>query len=61
MDFAGLPCSYVEIVGPEDSILGVIAISDHTAWFAKLQGSVDLVLRERERFKSFVGSIQFKE
>ena len=61
IEFAGLNASYVEIVGQHESILGVIAVNDNVSWFTKLQGSVDLAIRERERFKEFVSSIQFKD
>ena len=61
INFAGLEASYVEIIGQHESILGVVAVNDDRAWFTKLQGAVDLAIRERERFKEFVHSIQFKD
>lgn len=59
LEFAGAKGDYVELIGAEQAILGVIAVHEGAAWFTKLQGPHDLALRERERFQEFVRSIHF--
>lgn len=56
---------YIELTGPENaeprqSIVAVIVVDSGRAWFFKLQGSVQLVEREKERFESFVQSVEFR-
>jgi len=50
---------YVELVGPSETILGVVVSSHGRTWFLKLKGNSDLAKREQQRFEAFVGSIQF--
>lgn len=56
---------YVELVGPEDAsprqaILGVMTIEGDRAWFIKMMGDAELVLREKPQFEEFVRSVQFR-
>jgi hypothetical protein len=50
---------YVELIGPRQAVLGVIADHAGAVWFIKLQGNHDLALQEREQFRAFVASIKF--
>lgn len=63
---AGVEGHYVELLGPEETdprraILGVVAIRGQKAWFFKLSGDAELALREKERFQSFVKSVEFTQ
>jgi hypothetical protein len=49
---------YVEILGPQQAILGVIAKRQGLAWFVKLQGDRDLASQQQENFEAFVNSLQ---
>ena len=60
VDVLGVRGVSMELIGPQQAILGVIAVDGGLGWFVKLWGDRDLALRERERFQQFVGSIQFK-
>jgi hypothetical protein len=50
---------YVEILGPQQAILGVIARRQGLAWFIKLQGDRELASQQKESFEAFVNSLQF--
>lgn len=57
--------NYVELIGPEtaeprQTILAVVALHSGRAWFFKLIGDTKLAAEERERFESFVRSVQFR-
>lgn len=56
-DIAG---KYVEIVGPTESIFGVIAVRGGETWYLKLKGANELADREKESFREFLKSIKFK-
>lgn len=58
IEFAGGPADYVQFLGTQDAILGVIAHRGAVAWFVKLQGPPELAGRERENFEQFVRSIR---
>jgi hypothetical protein len=49
--------AYFRLVGPERTILGVVAPVAEDVWFIKLAGDNELAERERERFEQFVKSI----
>jgi len=56
---------FVELVGPEDAsprqaILGAIVIRGEKAWYFKLRGDAKLALREKEAFRDFLKSVEFK-
>lgn len=51
---------YIELIGAEKAILGVINVRDSGAWFFKLFGDPEIAKRESENFKQFVTSVQFK-
>ena len=55
----------VEIVGPAEmnprqAILAAIAVRDSVAWFFKLRGDAELVLREKANFDALVESVRFR-
>lgn len=60
VDIDGQPRDYVKLVGPTETILGVVAEQDGMAWYLKLKGDKELAEQERERFEEFVKSIQLK-
>jgi len=51
--------AYFHLVGPQRTILGVVAPIAGDVWFIKLAGDNELAERERERFERFVKSIHF--
>jgi hypothetical protein len=51
--------AYFRLVGPERTILGVVAPVAGDVWFIKLAGDNELAEHERERFEQFVKSIHF--
>jgi hypothetical protein len=55
-DVAG---DYVQILGPDRAILGVVAVRNDTTWFIKLQGDRELAVHEKEHFEAFVQSLRF--
>ena len=61
VDVGGVGGVSMELIGPERAILGVIALDSGLGWFVKLFGDRDLALRERERFREFVESIEFQD
>ena len=60
IELAGEPADYVQLVGEQETVLGVIAQRDGQAWFIKLKGENELAASERERFEKFVRSIRFE-
>jgi hypothetical protein len=57
----GEQSSYVELVGPERTILVAITPRQGQMWFFKLQGDKQLAAREKANFESFVKSIKFAD
>jgi hypothetical protein len=55
----GDPGHYVDVVGPKDRILGVMATHGDTPWFVKMIGPVDLVGKQKANFEAFVRSLRF--
>lgn len=53
----GSPGDYVTIVGPQQTILGVVANASGRTWFVKLRGDKDLAAKEQANFESFVRSL----
>lgn len=49
---------YVELVGPEKAILGVVLQEAGRTWFFKLMGDAELVRNEKDRFEAFVRSVK---
>jgi hypothetical protein len=60
IDIDGATGTYVELIGAEESILGVVAFRNGMAWYIKLQGDRDLALQERTHFDEFLKSIRFE-
>lgn len=58
---ADQPAEWIELGGPEQTILGVIATRGEETWFVKLQGNSALAQKEKEHFQQFVASLKFKE
>jgi hypothetical protein len=59
VDMHGVEGDYFRLVGPQQAILGVIAIHGDKAWFVKLQGDHDIAVKLQEQFETFVRSIKF--
>lgn len=59
VDMNGVEGDYVRLIGPQQAILGVIAMQGGKAWFVKLQGDHDLAIKLQEQFETFVRSIKF--
>jgi hypothetical protein len=59
IELGTVPGDYVELVGPEETILGVVAHADGRSWFFKMKGNSPLVDREKANFESFVRSVRF--
>ncbi|MEX0820032.1 MAG: hypothetical protein WD070_10590, partial [Pirellulaceae bacterium] len=59
IDMHGVEGEYFRLVGPQQAILGVIAMHGGKAWFVKLQGDHDLAVKLEEQFETFVRSIKF--
>jgi hypothetical protein len=59
MQIAGAAGSYVDLVGSNQHILGVIASRDGQTWFFKLTGPDPLVAEQKPAFETFVRSIRF--
>ena len=51
---------YAELVGPTETILGVMAVQGSKAWFIKLKGDKQLAEREKAKFEQFVKSLQLE-
>ena len=65
MQVAGKDSYYVELISEADperpaSILGVIVPQQDKTWFVKMLGDTEVVLKQREKFKSFAESLTFK-
>lgn len=60
IELAGKKRDYVQLIGEEQTILGVIAEQDDAVWFIKLMGDNDLAKAQREPFEAFVESIRFQ-
>ncbi len=56
----GIAGKYAEIVGPTESIFGVIVVRGGTTWYLKLKGANELAEREKDNFRAFLESVKFK-
>jgi hypothetical protein len=56
----GVSGSYVELVGPSATILGVVAEAGGRIWFVKLSGDSELAQREKPKFEAFVKSLRLQ-
>jgi hypothetical protein len=59
IDMNGVEGEYVRLIGPQQAILGVIAMHGGRSWFVKLHGDQDLAVKLQEQFETFVRSIKF--
>lgn len=53
--------NYIELTGPEKSILAVIIEHNNASWFFKIMGESNLVTLEKENFRHFVQSVKFDD
>jgi hypothetical protein len=60
IDVGPLRGDYVELVGDEQSILGVLVDRDEATWFIKLQGPTAIALTQKTNFEAFVKSLVFE-
>lgn len=58
VDVGGQPGRYVELVGPQDTILGVIVPTGEKTWFIKMRGEKELTASEKLNFEKFIKSLQ---
>jgi hypothetical protein len=56
----GLAAEFIELVGREQTILGVVIAGEGESWYIKLKGDNELAIREQERFREFLQSIRFE-
>jgi hypothetical protein len=56
----GIPSHYVNLSGPEKTILGAIVDRNGYTWFIKLTGPTKPAVAEEARFKEFLKTIHFK-
>jgi hypothetical protein len=59
VEVGGVTADFVELIGGQEAILGVIAVRDDLAWYFKLRGDKELAAREKEKFLSLVQSVKF--
>ena len=59
VDMNGVEGEYFRLIGPQQAILGVIAMHGGRSWFVKLQGDHDLAVKLQGQFETFVRSIKF--
>ena len=55
----GVTADFVELIGEQDAILGVIAVRGDLAWYFKLRGNRALAAQEKEKFLSLAQSVKF--
>jgi hypothetical protein len=60
VEVGGVTGDYVELVGEQQSTLGVIANRGNETWYIKLKGDKGLVAREKEGFDAFLKSVSFQ-
>ena len=59
MPVDGSPGQFVDLIGPNERILGVMVLRGDTPWFIKMIGPVDLVAKQKASFEAFVRSLRF--
>jgi hypothetical protein len=59
VEVGGVTADFVELIGEQEAILGVIAVREDLAWYFKLRGNRELAAREKENFFSLVQSVKF--
>jgi hypothetical protein len=52
--------TWVEAVGPAETILAVVVEAQGKQWFIKLKGDAELAEREKPQFEKFVQSLKFR-
>ena len=60
LEIGDLSADYVELVGPAQSVLGVVLVHRGEGWYVKLTGDPELTQREKQNFESFVKSFKFQ-
>ncbi|WP_437226466.1 hypothetical protein SH661x_004600 [Planctomicrobium sp. SH661] len=61
LEIGGQAATYVELVGPEQSILAAILPDGDAKWFFKMQGPKDAVAAETAHFEEFLKSVKFEK
>ena len=61
IEVAGQEAYYVDLPGPKQHILGVMAERGSRTWFYKVTGPDPLVAKQKGAFEAFVRSIRFDE
>jgi hypothetical protein len=59
VDIDGAAADMVRLIGPKETILGIVAVRGDMAWYFKLKGDRQLAEREQESFLKFAQSIRF--
>jgi hypothetical protein len=59
VEVGGVTADFVELIGDQEAILGVIVVRDDLAWYFKLRGDKELAAREKEKFLSLAQSVKF--
>jgi hypothetical protein len=60
IEIGGVPAEYIELTGETESVFAAVVSAGAEFWYIKLKGANELAANERERFKAFLGSIQFE-
>ena len=60
LEVGDLAADYIELIGPTQSILGVVLVRGAEAWYVKSIGDPALTQREKQNFESFVKSFKFR-
>jgi hypothetical protein len=60
IEIGGMRCEYIELQGETESVFAAVVSKDKPTWYIKLKGPNELAASERERFQSFLESMQFE-
>jgi hypothetical protein len=61
IEVGGVAADFIELIGDQETILGVIAVQEKQAWYFKLKGNNELAAEEKENFLSLARSVTFPE
>lgn len=61
IEVGGVTADLIELIGDQETILGVIAVQEKQAWYFKLKGNNELAAEEKENFLSLARSVTFPE
>ncbi len=60
IEIGGMSADYIELTGETESVFAAVVSSKKPFWYIKLKGANELAVSERERFKTFLESIEFE-